>query len=145
MLTLAHFITLSALLFSIGVTGVMTRRNALVVLMSIEIMLNASNLALVAFSRYHGGMEGQVLAFFVIALAAAEVTVGLAILIAIYRKQGTIDVAAFRFLSVAKSRSRRTCGEATARRKKSETTGGGCCVRPLVRRGCRPQLCGTPR
>lgn len=98
MVTLAHCITLSAALFSIGVTGVLTRRNALVILMSIELMLNAANLAFVAFSRYHGGMQGQATAFFVIALAAAEVTVGLAIIMAIFRKQGTVDVGEFRFL-----------------------------------------------
>lgn len=97
-MTLAHYITLSAILFSIGVTGVITRRNALVILMSIELMLNAANLAFVAFSRFQGGMQGQVLAFFVIVLAAAEVAVGLAIVISIYRQRGTIDVGEFRFL-----------------------------------------------
>ena len=98
MVTLAHAITLSAILFSIGVTGVITRRNALVIFMSIELMLNASNLAFVAFARYHGGMGGQAAAFFVIALAAAEVSVGLAIIVAIFRKQETIDVGEIRFL-----------------------------------------------
>jgi NADH-quinone oxidoreductase subunit K len=98
MITLAHYITLSAILFSIGVTGVICRRNALVIFMSIELMLNASNLAFLAFSRHHGGMEGQAIAFFVIALAAAEVAVGLAIIVVIFRKQGTIDVGEIRFL-----------------------------------------------
>ena len=98
MITLAHYITLSAILFSIGVTGVATRRNALVVFMSIELMLNASNLAFLAFARHQGGMEGQVIAFFVIALAAAELAIGLAIIIAIFRRRGTIDVGEFRFL-----------------------------------------------
>lgn len=98
MITLAHYITLSAILFSIGVTGVICRRNALVIFMSIELMLNAANLALIAFSRFFGGMQGQALAFFVIALAAAEVAVGLAIILAIFRKQGTIDVGEIRFL-----------------------------------------------
>lgn len=97
-MTLAHYITLSAALFTIGVTGVVTRRNAMVVLMSIELMLNASNLALIAFSRFHGNLDGQVLAFFVIALAAAEATVGLAIVVALFRMRGTIDLAEFRFL-----------------------------------------------
>lgn len=97
-MTLAHLITLSALLFSIGVTGVLTRRNALVLLMSIELMLNASNLAFIAFARFRGGMQGHSIAFFVITLAAAEVAVGLAILIAIFRKQGTIDVGDYRSL-----------------------------------------------
>lgn len=98
MMTLAHTITLAAILFSIGVTGVLCRRNALVIFMSIEIMLNASNLAFIAFARHHGGLEGQTIAFFVIALAAAEVAVGLAILVLIFRRQGTIDVGEFRFL-----------------------------------------------
>ncbi|MBI2082505.1 MAG: NADH-quinone oxidoreductase subunit NuoK [Deltaproteobacteria bacterium] len=97
-MTLAHFITLSAILFSIGVTGVMTHRNLLVVLMSIELMLNAANVAFIAFSRFHGEMGGQALAFFVIALAASEATVGLAIVIAIFRKQGTVDAGELRYL-----------------------------------------------
>jgi NADH-quinone oxidoreductase subunit K len=98
MITLAHYITLSAILFSVGVTGVICRRNALVIFMSIELMLNAANLAFLAFARHRGGMEGQAIAFFVIALAAAEVAVGLAIIVAIFRKQGTIDVGEIRFL-----------------------------------------------
>ena len=96
--TLAHYITLSAILFSIGVTGVVCRRNALVIFMSIELMLNAANLAFIAFARHKGTVDGEVLAFFVIALAAAEVAVGLAIIVAIFRKQGTIDVGEIRFL-----------------------------------------------
>ncbi len=95
---LSHFIVLSALLFGIGVTGVLCRRNALVILMSIEIMLNASNIAFVAFARYQGSPHGQAVAFFVMALAAAEVTVGLAIITAIFRKKGSIDISALRFL-----------------------------------------------
>ena len=98
MATLAHYITLSAILFSIGVTGVLCRRNALVIFMSIELMLNASNLAFLAFARDRGGMEGQAIAFFVIALAAAEVAIGLAIIVAIFRQQETIDVGEIRFL-----------------------------------------------
>lgn len=96
--TLAHYITLSAVLFSIGVTGVVCRRNALVIFMSIELMLNAANLAFIAFARHKGTVDGEALAFFVIALAAAEVAVGLAIIVAIFRKQGTIDVGEIRFL-----------------------------------------------
>jgi NADH-quinone oxidoreductase subunit K len=96
--TLAHYITLSAILFSIGLAGVVCRRNALVIFMSIELMLNAANLAFIAFARQRGSADGQVLAFFVIALAAAEVAVGLAIIVAIFRKQGTIDVGEIRFL-----------------------------------------------
>lgn len=98
MVTLAHTLTLSAILFSIGVTGVLTRRNILVILMSIELMLNASNLAFIAFSRHWGNLDGQAIAFFVIALAAAEVAVGLAIVMTIFRKQETIDVGEIRFL-----------------------------------------------
>ena len=98
MITLAHYITLSAILFTIGATGVICRRNALVIFMSIEIMLNASNLAFLAFARHYGGMQGQVIAFFVIALAAAEVAVGLAIIIQIFRKSETIDLGDIRFL-----------------------------------------------
>ncbi len=97
-MTLAHLLTLSAILFSIGVTGVACRRNALVIFMSIELMLNAANLAFVAFGRHHGTASGQAIAFFVIALAAAEVAVGLAIIVAIFRKQGTVDVGHMRFL-----------------------------------------------
>ncbi len=98
MVTLAHFLTLSSILFAIGLTGVITRRNALVVLMSIELMLNAANLAFITFGRFQGGMEGQVISFFVIVLAAAEVAVGLAILVAIFRKLESIDLAKARFL-----------------------------------------------
>lgn len=98
MVTLAHYITLSAILFSIGVTGVICRRNALVILMSIELMLNASNLAFIAFSRFRMDMNGQAVTFFVIALAAAEAAVGLGIIMAIFRKRGTIDVGEIRFL-----------------------------------------------
>ncbi len=96
--TLAHYITLSAILFSIGVTGVICRRNTLVIFMSIELMLNASNVAFIAFARHFGGMEGQVISFFVISLAAAEVAIGLGILMAIYKKLGTIDTDQINFL-----------------------------------------------
>ena len=98
MITLAHYIVLSAILFSIGVTGVICRRNALVIFMSVELMLNAANLAFIAFARHNGSMEGQVIAFFVIALAAAEVAVGLGIIVAIFKKSGTIDVGEIHFL-----------------------------------------------
>ena len=97
-MTLTHFLVVSAVLFSIGVTGVITRRNALVILMSIELMLNASNISLVAFSRFHGNIAGQTFAFFVIALAAAEAAVGLAILMMIFRSKSSIDVEDFRFM-----------------------------------------------
>ena len=94
----AHFLIVSTFLFLVGAVGFVWRRNFLVVLMSVEIMLNAVNLALVAFARYWGGSDGQVLAFFVIALAAAEAAVGLSILIAIHRRLGTVDVGDLRDL-----------------------------------------------
>jgi NADH-quinone oxidoreductase subunit K len=88
----AWYTGLSAVLFSIGVVGVIVRRNPLVIFMSIELMLNAANLALVAFGRQHGSMEGQALAFFVMAVAAAEVAVGLAIIVAIFRLRRRLSV-----------------------------------------------------
>jgi NADH-quinone oxidoreductase subunit K len=87
-----YVIGLSAILFSIGVTGVLIRRNLIVIFMSIELMLNAANLAFIAFSRQAGSMAGQVFVFFVIAVAAAEVAVGLALIVAIHRSRGTIDI-----------------------------------------------------
>lgn len=84
-----HVITVAGLLFAIGVMGVLFRRNAIIVFMSIEIMLNAVNLAFIAFSRYHGDVNGQVFVFFIMTLAAAEVAVGLAIIIGVYRNLRT--------------------------------------------------------
>ena len=89
---LNYYILLSAMLFSTGVMGVMFRRNAIVIFMCVEIMLNAVNLLLVAFSAYHGDSSGQVFVFFIMAVAAAEVAVGLAILMMVYRNTGTTDV-----------------------------------------------------
>ena len=86
------FIALSAILFTIGAVGVLTRRNALVVFMCVELMLNASNLALVTFSRMHGNLDGQVVAFFVMVVAAAEVVVGLAIIMTIFRTRRSASV-----------------------------------------------------
>ena len=86
------YTALSAVLFSIGVVGVVVRRNPLVIFMSIELMLNAANLALVAFGQRHGSMEGQALVFFVMAVAAAEVAVGLAIIVAIFRLRRRLSV-----------------------------------------------------
>jgi NADH-quinone oxidoreductase subunit K len=86
------FIMLSAILFTIGCVGVLTRRNAIVVFMCVELMLNASNLALVTFSRANGNLEGQVAAFFVMVVAAAEVVVGLAIIMSIFRTRRTSSV-----------------------------------------------------
>jgi NADH-quinone oxidoreductase subunit K len=92
MVPVDYYVLLSAILFTIGVIGVLTRRNALVVFMSIELMLNSSNLALVAFSRLWGHVDGQILTFFVITVAAAEVAVGLALLVGIFRTRHTTNV-----------------------------------------------------
>jgi NADH-quinone oxidoreductase subunit K len=86
-------LTVSALLFCLGLFGVIARRNLLVIYMSLELMLNAANLALVAFSRFNNDLNGQVMVFFVITVAAAEVAVGLALIVALYRKRQTADVA----------------------------------------------------
>jgi NADH-quinone oxidoreductase subunit K len=89
---LQYYLGLSAVLFSIGVAGVLTRRNAIVVFMCIELMLNAVNLSLIAFSSFLGDITGQVLVFFAMAVAAAEAAVGLAIVISIYRTRQTINL-----------------------------------------------------
>jgi NADH-quinone oxidoreductase subunit K len=86
------FLILSAILFTIGAVGVLTRRNALVLFMCVELMLNATNLALVTFSRVHGNLHGQVTAFFVMVVAAAEVVVGLAIIVTIFRTRRSASV-----------------------------------------------------
>ena len=83
---------LSGILFMLGTVGVLTRKNALLIFMSVELQLNAVNLALVAFSRLHDDLTGQVLAFFSMVVAAAEVVVGLAIIVAIYRRRRSVDV-----------------------------------------------------
>jgi NADH-quinone oxidoreductase subunit K len=89
---ISYFLILSALLFSIGTVGVLVRRNALVIFMSVELQLNAVNLALVAFSRMHDNLDGQVLAFFSMVVAAAEVVVGLAIILNVYRRRQSASV-----------------------------------------------------
>lgn len=89
---LQHYLIVSGLLFSLGLLGVIVRRNLLVIYMGLELMLNAANLALVAFSRYNNKLEGQVMVFFVITVAAAEVAVGLALIVALYRKRQTAHV-----------------------------------------------------
>jgi NADH-quinone oxidoreductase subunit K len=89
---LSLYQALAGVLFAIGVAGVLFRRNILVIFMCVELMLNAANLSLVAFGRALGSMDGQVLVFFVLAVAAAEVSVGLAIIIDVFRKKGTVDV-----------------------------------------------------
>ncbi len=87
-----NYVYLSAWLFTIGATGVLLRRNAIVVFMSIELMLNATNLAFVAFSRIHGTLDGQIAAFFVMVVAAAEVVVGLSIIVMIFRTRRSASV-----------------------------------------------------
>ena len=89
---LEHYLVVSALLFSLGLLGVVLRRNVLVIYMSLEMMLNAANLALVAFSRFQRNLDGQVVVFFIITVAAAEVAVGLALIVALYRKRQTAHV-----------------------------------------------------
>ena len=89
---LQYFLILSAVLFSIGVIGVLTRRNAIIVFMCIELMLNSVNLTLVAFSSFMGNSTGQVFVFFVMAVAAAEAAVGLAIIIALFRNKQTVNI-----------------------------------------------------
>jgi NADH-quinone oxidoreductase subunit K len=86
------YLLLSAILFGIGVTGVLIRRNAIVVFMCVELMLNAVNLSFITFAKTNGSLDGQVLAFFVMAVAAAEVVVGLGILVAIFRKRSSTSV-----------------------------------------------------
>jgi NADH-quinone oxidoreductase subunit K len=91
MVPLEPYLILSAIIFAIGVVGVLVRRNLIVVLMSVELMLNAVNLTFVAFSRYLGSMQGQVVVFFVMAVAAAEAVIGLAIIISLFRHRRSLD------------------------------------------------------
>ena len=87
-----YYIALSAILFTIGALGVLIRRNALIIFMSVELMLNAANLAFVAFANTYHQLNGQIIVFFVIAVAAAEVEVGLALIVAIFKTKHSIDV-----------------------------------------------------
>src|SRR5216683_8410128 len=89
---LEHYLTVSIVLFCLGLLGVIMRRNLLVIYMSLELMLNAANLVLVAFSRFTNNLDGQVFVFFIITVAAAEVSVGLALIVALYRKRQTVHV-----------------------------------------------------
>ena len=89
---LEHYLVVSALLFCLGLLGIVTRRNLLVMYMSLELMLNAANLALVSFSRFNNNLNGQILVFFIITVAAAEVSVVLALIVALYRKRQTAHV-----------------------------------------------------
>jgi NADH-quinone oxidoreductase subunit K len=97
---LEHYLVVSAMLFVLGVAGVIVRRNLLVIYMSLELMLNAANLALVAFSRFNNNLDGQVFVFFVITVAAAEVAVGLALIVAVYRRRHTAHVEDLRTLKL---------------------------------------------
>lgn len=89
---LEHYLVVSAILFCLGLLGVIVRRNLLVMYMGLELMLNAANLALVAFSRFNNNLDGQVFVFFIITVAAAEVSVGLALIVALFRKRQTAHV-----------------------------------------------------
>ena len=89
--TLSHYLLVSGALFSIGLLGVIVRRNLLIIYMSLELMLNAANVALVAMSHFNGNLDGQVMVFFIITVAAAEVAVGLALIVALYRKRRTAE------------------------------------------------------
>jgi NADH-quinone oxidoreductase subunit K len=89
---LQDYLVVSVLLFCLGLLGVIVRRNLLVIYMSLELMLNAANLALVAFSRYNNNLDGQVIVFFIITVAASEVAVGLALIVALYRRRQTTHV-----------------------------------------------------
>lgn len=98
MIGIDWYLALSAILFTIGVIGVLIRRNAVVVIMCVELMLNAVNVSLIAFASYHGDVTGQILVFFVLAVAAAEVVVGLAIIIAIFRNNLSTDITKINLL-----------------------------------------------
>lgn len=87
-----YYVALSAILFTLGVLGVLTRRNAIIIFMSVELMLNAANLAFVAFAREFGRLDGQIFVFFVMTVAAAEVAVGLALIVTIFRTKNSINV-----------------------------------------------------
>jgi NADH-quinone oxidoreductase subunit K len=95
MITLNHYLLLSAVLFAIGTSGVFLRRNLITMMLSVEIMLNAVNLTFVAVGRYNGSVEGQAIGFFVMTVAAAEAAVGLAIVIALFRHRETLSPEAF--------------------------------------------------
>ena len=92
MIPVSYYVILSLIVFSIGMVGVLIRRNIIIILLSIELMLNAANINFIAFSHYLGDMGGQIFVFFVLTIAAAEVAIGLAIIIAIFRGKSSIDV-----------------------------------------------------
>ena len=95
MIPLSHYLVVSAILFALGTAGVFLRRNLITILLSIEIMLNAINLTFVAFGRYLGNVDGQIIVFFVMTVAAAEAAVGLAIVIALFRHRESLNPEAF--------------------------------------------------
>lgn len=98
MITITHYMVLSAILFSMGTVGVLTRKNAIVVFMCVELMLNAVNLTFIALSSHLGNMDGQIFVFFIMTVAAAEAAVGLALMIAFFRNSDSIDVEDFSLL-----------------------------------------------
>jgi NADH-quinone oxidoreductase subunit K len=98
MVPVSYYIALAAILFTIGTLGVLIKRNAIIIFMSVELMLNAANLAFVSFARVHDALSGQVFVFFVMTVAAAEVAVGLALIVAIFRTKRSIDVDEISFL-----------------------------------------------
>jgi NADH-quinone oxidoreductase subunit K len=98
MIPLSSYLIVSALLFTVGVIGILIRRNAIILFMCIELMLNAVNLTLIAFSQFLGNIEGQILVFFVMTVAAAEAAVGLAIIISIYRNKLSLDIDSLNLL-----------------------------------------------
>jgi NADH-quinone oxidoreductase subunit K len=98
MIPLSYYVALSAIVFVTGLVGVLIRRNIIIILLSVELMLNATNINFVAFSHYLHNMAGQVFVFFALTVAAAEVAVGLAIIIALYREKSTINVDEFNLL-----------------------------------------------
>lgn len=91
-MTVTHYVALSMVLFAIGMAGVLIRRNAILILMSVELMLNAANLAFVAFARHFDRLDGQIISLFVIAVAAAELVVGLAIIVTVFKAKSSVDV-----------------------------------------------------
>jgi len=92
MITITHYLVLSAILFTLGVVGVLIRRNAIIIFMCIELMLNAVNLSFVAFAHYLNSMQGQLYVFFTMTVAAAEAAVGLAIIVAVFRNKETVNI-----------------------------------------------------
>lgn len=98
MVTIHHYLALSAILFTLGMVGVIVRKNILIVLMSIEVLMNAVNLTFIAAARYFKVMDGHVIAFFVMAISAAEAAIGLAIVVSLYRSRRTVNSADWRIM-----------------------------------------------